>query len=80
MQTTNLSSSTSFNANLEALRGTAALVVVWHHLTYFYALLDPHYWLKGVSAFSPPGHAAVLVFFYAFGLCHRRINESAIVA
>jgi peptidoglycan/LPS O-acetylase OafA/YrhL len=55
------------NLSLEALRGFAALVVVWHHIIYLGPMLDPQYQPTGVLSFSPPGHVAVLVFFLLSG-------------
>jgi peptidoglycan/LPS O-acetylase OafA/YrhL len=61
-----------FNFNLEALRGVAALFVVWHHLLFIPGVLGltP----SGMWAFSAPGHLCVLVFFmlsgYVIGIAH----------
>jgi len=63
-----------FDLNLEALRGIAAIIVVWHHLILYPYLLDPLYKPTGVFAFVAPGHLSVLVFFmlsgYVIGLTH----------
>jgi peptidoglycan/LPS O-acetylase OafA/YrhL len=57
----------TFNYNLEALRGLAALLVIWHHTTHTDNILDPHYTQRGIAAFSPSGHVAVLIFFLLSG-------------
>lgn len=66
--------STAFNFNLEALRGVAAVVVVWHHVIYHQRQLDPSYIPTGVAAYNPPGHFAVFIFFllsgYVIGRSH----------
>ena len=66
----------AFNFNLEALRGVAAVVVVWHHVIYHERHLDPNYTPSGAGAYNPPGHLAVLIFFllsgYVIGLSHPR--------
>lgn len=60
-----------FDFNLEALRGVAALFVVWYHAVANNGLLDPAY---RILAYSPPGQLSVLVFFvlsgYVIGLTH----------
>jgi peptidoglycan/LPS O-acetylase OafA/YrhL len=66
--------STAFNFNLEALRGVAAVVVVWHHVIYHQRQLDPVYIPTGIGAYNPPGHFAVFIFFllsgYVIGKSH----------
>ncbi|WP_460584663.1 acyltransferase family protein [Hymenobacter arcticus] len=71
-----------FNLNLEALRGVASIVVVWHHLVLYPYLLDPHYKPSGVFSFVAPGHLSVLIFFvlsgYVIGRAHSeplKIND-----
>lgn len=63
-----------FNFNLEALRGIAALIVIWGHLIIHKYWLDPHYNPTGIFSFVAPGHLSVLVFFvlsgYVIGLNH----------
>lgn len=60
-----------FDFNLEALRGIAALFVVWYHAVSNNGLLDPAY---RTLAYSPSGQLSVLVFFvlsgYVIGLTH----------
>ncbi|QJX48294.1 acyltransferase [Hymenobacter taeanensis] len=57
----------SINYNLEALRGLAASMVVWHHVIVHPQQLDPVYIPTGVAAFNAPGHFAVLIFFLLSG-------------
>ncbi|MBO0357614.1 acyltransferase [Hymenobacter sp. BT186] len=63
-----------FDFNLEALRGVAALLVVWHHIVYATNILDPAFTPTGIWAFDPPAHLCVLVFFvlsgYVIGISH----------
>ncbi|RZJ94378.1 MAG: acyltransferase [Hymenobacter sp.] len=63
-----------FNYNLEALRGVAALVVVWGHAFYDSSRVDPAYSPGGIWLYTPPAHLSVLVFFllsgYVIGLAH----------
>ncbi|TGE08348.1 acyltransferase family protein [Hymenobacter fodinae] len=72
----------SFNIQLEALRGVAALLVVWHHVIFHRFQLDPNYMPTGAAAFNAPGHFAVMVFFllsgYVIGASQReplRVNQ-----
>ncbi|QDA58917.1 acyltransferase family protein [Hymenobacter jejuensis] len=53
--------------NLEALRGFAAVIVVWFHVILHKNLLDPAFQPSGIWAYLPPGHQAVLVFFLLSG-------------
>lgn len=61
-----------FYDNLEALRGVAALIVLWGHTTVQHGWLDPAYYLKGIWSYTGPAHLGVLVFFtlsgYVIGL------------
>lgn len=66
--------SRTFDFNLEALRGFAALVVVWHHLIVHQNRLDPHYNPTGILAFNPPGHLSVLIFFVLSGYVIGRVH------
>lgn len=67
---------TTFNFNLEALRGLAAAIVVWHHVIYHQHNLDPAYAPTGVGAYNPPGPLAVLIFFLLSGyVIGRRYPE-----
>ena len=65
----------AFNYNLEALRGIAALVVVWGHIIINNSRLDPGYAPTGVFSFVAPSHASVLLFFilsgYVISLAHK---------
>jgi peptidoglycan/LPS O-acetylase OafA/YrhL len=56
-----------YNFNLEALRGVAALLVVWGHATSPNSGLDPLYTPGNNWFFTGPGHVAVLVFFVLSG-------------
>ncbi|WP_180754463.1 acyltransferase [Hymenobacter sp. DG01] len=65
-----------FDFNLEALRGLAALVVVWHHVIVHSRQLDPNYAPTGIGAYNAPGHFAVLIFFLLSGfVIGRRYPE-----
>jgi peptidoglycan/LPS O-acetylase OafA/YrhL len=66
--------SRTFDFNLEALRGFAAIVVVWHHLIVHQNRLDPHYNPTGILAFNPPGHLSVLIFFVLSGYVIGRVH------
>ncbi|WP_165903664.1 acyltransferase family protein [Hymenobacter gummosus] len=67
--------------NLEALRGFAALIVVWAHSIENHNLLDPGYTPRGIWSFVPPSHLAVLLFFvlsgYVIGLSTKQRLEGA---
>jgi peptidoglycan/LPS O-acetylase OafA/YrhL len=75
-----LSAKRSFEFNLEALRGFAALIVVIHHSILHVYSLDPSYTLYGPlgkSWMNPlPGHSSVLLFFvlsgYVIGLTNKK--------
>jgi peptidoglycan/LPS O-acetylase OafA/YrhL len=64
-----------FEAQLEGLRGFAALVVVLCHGQLLADQLAPGFKLSGIWSFIPPGHFCVLVFFtlsgYVIGLTNR---------
>lgn len=66
--------SRTFDFNLEALRGIAALLVVWHHAIYHKHWLDPSYTPDGVFSFNPPGHLSVIVFFVLSGYVIGRVH------
>lgn len=66
--------SRTFDFNLEALRGVAAIVVVWHHVILHQHWLDPHYIPSGLFAFVPSGHLSVLVFFVLSGYVIGRVH------
>ena len=63
-----------FNFDLEALRGVAAITVVWGHLIIIRPSLDPLFQPAGLWSYAPPAHLSVLVFFvlsgYVIGLAH----------
>ncbi|PJJ58982.1 acyltransferase family protein [Hymenobacter chitinivorans] len=65
-----------FSPHLEAIRGFAALLVVWHHAVSFPRTLDPHYTVQGFWAYMAPSHFSVLLFFvlsgYVIGLTNPR--------
>ncbi|SHI63410.1 Peptidoglycan/LPS O-acetylase OafA/YrhL, contains acyltransferase and SGNH-hydrolase domains [Hymenobacter daecheongensis DSM 21074] len=58
----------NIDANLEALRGIAAFLVVFFHY------VDPSFKPTGAAAYTPPGHLSVLIFFilsgYVIGLAY----------
>lgn len=64
------------NFDIEALRGYAALFVVWHHVSSYANLLDPHFTPTGILSYSPPGHFCVLIFFilsgYVIGISNKQ--------
>jgi peptidoglycan/LPS O-acetylase OafA/YrhL len=64
------------NLDLEALRGYAALFVVWDHAVLYQKLLDPAYSPQGIFSYQPSGHFCVLLFFglsgYVIGLSNPR--------
>jgi peptidoglycan/LPS O-acetylase OafA/YrhL len=64
------------NFDIEALRGFAAIFVVWHHITVFGYLLDPTYTLDYPLFYGPSGHFCVLIFFvlsgYVIGLSTKK--------
>ena len=63
------------NYNLEVLRGSAAVIVVFHHIIYHNLFFNPKYFPSTLKAFEPPGHLAVLIFFvlsgYVIGINHK---------
>ena len=66
--------SRTFDFNLEALRGVAAILVVWHHVIEHQYWLDPHYIPTGIFTFNPSGHLSVLVFFVLSGYVIGRVH------
>ncbi len=66
--------SRTFDFNLEALRGIAAILVVWHHVIEHQYWLDPHYIPTGIFTFNPSGHLSVLVFFVLSGYVIGRVH------
>ncbi|MBO2007429.1 acyltransferase family protein [Hymenobacter negativus] len=73
-----------FEFNLEALRGFAALIVVFHHAILHKLSLDPGYSPKGAWANPLSGHSSVLVFFilsgYVIGLTNTKpLTKSTIL-
>jgi peptidoglycan/LPS O-acetylase OafA/YrhL len=63
------------NFDIEALRGYAALFVVWHHATSYLNLLDPRFTPTGILSYAPSGHFCVLIFFilsgYVIGISNK---------
>lgn len=53
--------------NLEALRGAAAIFVVFYHMILYKGYLDPAYSPTWIEPFKPSGHFCVLVFFVLSG-------------
>jgi peptidoglycan/LPS O-acetylase OafA/YrhL len=81
-----MASALKYNYNIEALRGVAALIVVWHHIvtpTHKYYLNhsdQPGWFFK----FNPPGHISVLIFFvlsgYVIGLTNTApLNKATVL-
>ena len=64
-----------FVFHLEALRGVAAIVVIWGHLLFSNSRIDPGYTPTGIWSYKAPAHLSVLVFFilsgYVIGVSHR---------
>jgi len=64
------------NFDIEALRGFAALYVVWDHSQVFQYYLDPAYVTTGIWSYVAPGHFCVLIFFvlsgYVIGISNKR--------
>ncbi len=56
------------NYNLEALRGFAAVTVVFYHLTSNYYFFNFNLFPFVIADIDPPGHFAVLIFFMLSGL------------
>jgi peptidoglycan/LPS O-acetylase OafA/YrhL len=48
---------------LDALRGLAAFIVIWHHFRLCFVTGEPRWWLRPLFA----GHAAVILFFVLSG-------------
>ena len=65
-----------FDYSLEALRGLAALLVVFEHSWANGPTPDPSYHISGVWQYPPPGHLSVIVFFmlsgYVIGLANSK--------
>lgn len=56
-----------FNFDIEALRGVAAMLVVWGHAFYTPSQVDPFYLPGGIWTYTPPAHLSVIVFFFLSG-------------
>src|ERR1700748_2059632 len=68
-----------FSENLEALRGYAALFVVFCHLQILVGVFSPYYDPKLLNVLVPDGHLWVLVFFVLSGYviaANNRLNLS----
>lgn len=65
----------TFEYNLEALRGLAALMVVWCHAIGIKNYVDPHYNPSGPLAYQVPAHLSVILFFvlsgYVIGITNK---------
>ncbi|MEL5994724.1 acyltransferase family protein [Hymenobacter segetis] len=65
-----------FDYSLEALRGLAALLVVFEHSIGNGPTPDPSYHISGFWQYAPPGHLSVMVFFmlsgYVIGLANSK--------
>lgn len=63
-----------FDYDIEALRGIAAVIVVWGHAFFSSSKVDPAYTPSGIWVYAPPAHLSVLVFFllsgYVIGLAY----------
>ncbi|MBC6607781.1 acyltransferase [Hymenobacter sp. BT188] len=64
--------------NLEALRGVAALIVVWSHAFVFPKFLDPNYAITGPFSFEPPARISVFLFFVLSGYVIGISNKQAL--
>ncbi|QKG58379.1 acyltransferase [Hymenobacter sp. BRD128] len=66
----------NINYNIEALRGFAAIFVVWHHVIVFTRMVDPGFSPTGIFAYGPSGHFCVLLFFilsgYVIGISNKK--------
>jgi peptidoglycan/LPS O-acetylase OafA/YrhL len=76
LNSTQNASRQAINYHIEALRGFAAIFVVWHHAIVYTYLLDPGFKPSGLFAYAPPGHFCVLIFFvlsgYVIGLSNKK--------
>lgn len=70
--------SQKFELNIEALRGFAALIVVFHHAILHKFSLDPAYSLSGSWVNALPGHSSVLLFFILSGYVIGLTNTKAL--
>lgn len=66
---------TGFSVNLEALRGFAAIFVVFGHLLGLGYIFSPGYLPTLVMVFAPSAHLAVLVFFVLSGCVITASNQ-----
>jgi len=70
---------TTFNPHLEALRGYAALMVLFHHLTYLPEICPGFSFYNEFLPYTFPGHLMVMVFFmlsgYVIGLSSQRAEK-----
>lgn len=63
----NQTSKKIFNFDIEALRGVAAILVVWGHSFFAATQVDPGYLPRGIWIYTPPVHLSVIVFFFLSG-------------
>lgn len=74
------SAASCFSPHLEAIRGFAALLVVWHHYVSFPKTLDPNYTPTGFWAYLVPSHFSVLIFFVLSGYVIGLTNQPPLTA
>jgi peptidoglycan/LPS O-acetylase OafA/YrhL len=80
---TKLHKSNSFNYDIEALRGFAAIMVVLNHLLFHHIYFNKSYFPTGLDNVNMAAHVCVLVFFvlsgYVIGISHKEhLNNKTI--
>lgn len=78
LATTPVAARHRFELNLEALRGFAALVVIFHHVLINKFSLDPAYTPTARWMNPLPGHSSVLLFFILSGYVIGLANPQAL--